>query len=336
MVAGTTWAVQLARIPGERVEPEDFALHEVQARVPAPGEVVVRTDALGLNAGLRHRLGTGRSTTLGPALEVDDVPRSDGVATVVASDDLSLPEGSRVVGLLPWAELSTMPARELLRVDPRLSPEELLTIRGHVGLTAYVALTRAGAVKPGETVWISAAAGGVGACAVQLARVLGGRVLASAGGPERVRFLADELGVEHALDRTENLAAQLDEAAPDGIDLYLDLVGGDHLDLALPRLRERGRVVLVGRAAATPSSTITLDHPAMIRRRLGVLGMSVTDHPDALPDLLDLVDGADPALRAVCTVWHGAAALGEAFAALLRGRILGRAIIDLRHDAADD
>lgn len=329
-----TWEVPLARIPGERIEPEDFAVREVATPVqPAAGEVLVRADVLGLNAGLRHRLGTGRSTTLGPAIGLGDVPRSDAVGTVVASSDASLPVGSSVVGLLPWAGLSSVPAAELRAADPDVSPLEQLTIRGHVGLTAYVALACVGALAKGETVWISAAAGGVGSCAVQMARALGARVLGSAGGEERVGFLRDGLGVEHALDRTRDLAAQLDEAAPEGLDVYVDMVGGDHLELALARMRERGRVVLVGRSAAALRDTLTLDHAQMIRRRLRVAGMSVTDHPEARSAMLDLVAGADPGMKPVGSVRHGPETIARSFAGLFRGGLLGRAIVDLRNEA---
>lgn len=328
-VDNAQWEVRLARVPGTRVEPDDFTLHEREVPEPTAGEVIVRTEAIGLNAGLRHRLGTGRSTTLGPALAVGDVPRSDGVATVVASTDPGLPEGSRVVGLLPWAGLAAMPVADVRPVAPRALVEELLTIRGHVGLTAYVALTRIGNLQPGETVWISAAAGGVGSCAVQFAKMLGGNVIASAGGPDRVRFLTDELEIEHVLNRRELLADQLDAAAPGGIDLYLDMVGGEHLELAVSRLRERGRAVLVGRTAGNLSDAIVLDHPTMIRSRQSVLGMSVTDFPDALPGLTRLVDGAGPGLKSVATRWTGAADLGEAFSALLKGQAYGRAIVDV-------
>ncbi|MFT4287890.1 zinc-binding dehydrogenase [Nocardioides sp.] len=321
-----SWEVRLARVPGTRVSADDFALCDTLAPTPGDGEVLVRTAGLGLNAGLRHRLGTGRSTTLGPALDVGDVPRSDGVGTVAVSSDPALPVGTVVTGLLPWAGLAALPAAGLSVVDATTPLTELLTLRGHVGLTAYVALSRAG-LRPGETVWCSAAAGGVGSCAVQLARAMGARVLASAGGRERVGFLRDELGIEYVLDRTGDLGVQLDGAAPEGIDVYLDLVGGDHLAAALPRLRDRGRVVLLGRVAG--ATEIRLDHAAMIRRRLEFVGVSVTDHPDALPELHALLDAATPPLRPVATVHHGPAAIAPAFADLLRGGSLGRGIVDV-------
>lgn len=333
--SSATWAVELARIPGDHIRPQDFALrHTVAPGEPRPGEVVVRADAFGLNAGLRHRLGTGRSTTLGPALIPGDVPRSDAVGTVVASREAAVPVGARVVGLVPWAGLSTVPVAELITIDANIPTLELLTIRGHVGLTAYVALVSVGALTEGETVWISAAAGGVGTCAVQIARALGARVLASAGGAERGDFLRDELGVNHALDRTGDLTAQLRDAAPDGIDLYLDLVGGDHLELALERLRDRGRAVLVGSVGAASGSTLTLDHSRLIRHRLTVSGMSVTDHPQARAALLDLVDRADPPIRPIASVGYGPEALATSFAALFGGdRPVGRAIVDVRRNA---
>lgn len=336
MGRGATWAVQLARIPGGQVRPQDFALRQsVMPAEPEVGEVVVRADVFGLNAGLRHRLGTGQSTTLGPALIPGDVPCSDAVGTVVASREAAVPVGARVVGLVPWAGFSTVPVAGLLAVDPTIPALEQLTIRGHVGLTAYVALVCVGALAEGETVWISAAAGGVGSCAVQIARALGARVLASAGGAERVGFLRRELGVAHALDRTVDLAAQLCDAAPDGLDLYVDLVGGDHLDLALERLRDRGRAILVGRAGAASRDTLTLDHSRLIRHRLTVVGMSVTDHPQARTALLDLVDRADPPMRPIASVDYGPEAIATSFAGLFGGhRPVGRALVDVRSDVS--
>lgn len=327
----TTWKTCLAAIPGERIVASDFDLREGAVGAPGRGEVAVRIEALGLNAGLRHRLGTGRSTTLGPAIGIGDVPRSDGVARVVASGDDTLPVGARVVGLLPWQGLAVEPVSGLRRVDEDVPVAELLTIRGHVGATALAALSRVGRLQPDETVWVSAAAGGVGTCAVQLAQRLGAHVIGSAGGPERTDFLARDLRLAHALDRRGDLAAQLDEAAPEGLDLYLDLVGGSHLELAMPRLRDRGRVVLVGRASTAPSS-IALDHAEIVRRRLAVLGMSVTDHHDVLAELVDLVSRAQPPLRPVATTWDGPAAIGEAFATLLGGGSLGRTIVAVGED----
>ncbi|MFJ2028663.1 zinc-binding dehydrogenase [Streptosporangium sp. NPDC087985] len=324
-------SIRLARKPLATVRPDDFAV--VDELLPpvalAAGEVEVRPECFGLNAGLRSRLATGRSTTLGPAVDIGDVPASDAVARVTRSRDGCLPVGTRVVGLLPWASRSAHPGTALTRLGDDVDDLRALTLLGHAGLTAYVGLVAVGGLKRGETVWISAAAGGVGTCAVQLARALGAKVVASASGARRLSLLREDLDLPAVMDRRNDLDGQLERLAPEGLDLYLDLVGGNHLRQGIAHLRDRGRVVLMGRSGGVPHRPVLEDSSDLIRRRLTLIGMSVTDHPEARCGLEALVREADESqsLKSVATVYSGMRSLPHAFAALLRGDVLGRALV---------
>jgi NADPH-dependent curcumin reductase CurA len=323
--------IELARIPSDGVEAADFAIRRAEGTLSVgPGEVMVRAEMFGLNAGLKSRLGTGLSTTLGPAIGIGDTPQSDAIGTVVDSRDGAVPVGSTVVGLMPWADLSIRPGKVLRVIDRSADRLQHLTVLGHVGLTAFSGLITVGRLAEGETVWISAAAGGVGVCAVQFARALGATVIASASGEDRLRFLRDELGVEKVMDRNDDLEAQLRDLAPDGVDLYFDAVGGNHLLAALPAMRERGRIVLVGRVGGHRHPPILADSSLLIRRRISMTGFSVTDHPESRVGLEELVAAAGQKIKAIATVRSGLSMIPAAFADLLAGRFIGRGVVDVR------
>ncbi len=327
--------VRLKQVPGERPAPADFEVGERDSEPLQDGQVRVQVQMIGLNAGLTHRLGTGVGGSLGPAIDVGDVPRSDAVAVVTESQHPGLPVDQQVVGLLPWATESVVAADELRAIDED-DPVRHLTLLGHVGLTAYVALFTVGRVTADDTVWISAAAGGVGSCAVQLAAAAGATVIASAGDDERLDFLRDDLGVERVLDRRQDLTSQLRDLAPGGLDVYVDAVGGDHLVAALPLMREQGRVVAMGRVGAADHGPVLDDTSLLIGRRLTLTGFSVTDHDDQRADLFDLVQHAEDggrAWRPAATIHHGIDAVGQTFSDLLAGQVIGRGVVDLRdHD----
>lgn len=326
--------VILSAIPGSRLSSDDFSVIEDDRPTRLrQGQVRVRPLLFGLNAGLRNRLGTGRSTTFGPAVGVGDTPRSDAIGVVTASEAGCLSVGQTVVGTLPWASVAVVRAQELATISPADDPIQHLTTLGHVGRTAWAGLVSVGRLRPGQTVWISAAAGGVGSCAVQIADRLGANVIASAGGPGRVGFLRDVLGISAVADRRLDLRGQLEAFAPDGIDLYFDAVGGDHLRLALDLLTPGGTAVLVGRSGNSEHGPVLDDTSQLIRRRLTLAGLSVMDHPEAAGQLLAFADQARP-LHAAATVAYGMAAIPESFSALLAGEILGRAVVDVREGAA--
>lgn len=325
--------VRLTRVPGQRPEPADFTIVPVDPPAAlGPAQVRVQSLMIGLNAGLRHRLGTGRSTALGPAIDIEDVPCSDAVAVVTESNHQNFSVGDHVVGLLPWATECVADADQLRAIDHD-EPLRHLTLLGHVGLTAYVALFTIGRLSASDTVWISAAAGGVGTCAVQLAQARGATLIASAGDDERLEFLRTSLGVDLVVDRRLDLEPQLRELAPAGLDVYIDGVGGDHTRAALAVMRDGGRVVAVGRAGNLDHEPVLQDTSALIARRLSLTGFAVTDHEDQRAALNRMVTDIEASshrrLQPTATVRHGFNALPDAFCDLLAGRIIGRGVVDL-------
>ena len=200
------------------------------AATPARGEVLVRLRRLGLNAGLANRIG-GPDTDYGPGIHPGDVPASDGVVEVLQSRTDAFKEGELAVRKSPWRGVDVAAAEELRRISPAESDiplEARLTVLGHVGFTAYTGMVHIGGVRAEDTVYVSGAAGGVGSCAVQFAKAVGASVVGSAGTAEKVRLLTEELGADAAFNHRDGPAAELlRSAAPDGIDLFYDNVGGE-------------------------------------------------------------------------------------------------------------
>jgi NADPH-dependent curcumin reductase CurA len=249
--------VQLMVYPRGEVRTTDFRVVEVPVRDPGPGEVLVRNTWTSVDPGLRLRL-----KERGPAGYFAAFPlraAMDGIMTVgevVDSCAEGFAAGDAVWHASGWRDHAVVEAGKpalgglgtLTRLDTTLAPpQSYLGPLGGMGLTAYAGLFEIAALREGDVVWVSAAAGAVGSLAAQFAKVRGHRVIGSAGSDEKVSYLLDELGLDAAFNyRAGPVADLLREAAPDGIDVYFDSVGGDHLEAALGALRRWGRVALCG------------------------------------------------------------------------------------------
>ena len=228
------------------VGPEHFRIEEEPARAPDEGEVLVKTDSISIDAFIRTSLnaveGLHQQVPVGGAIV------ALGVGRVIESNAPGLAVGDAVTGPLMAQTYATMRATSLHKIDDVLPLSTYLGALGlTTGLTAYVGIRYVGDVKAGETVLVSAAAGAVGCIVAQIAKILGAKVIGLAGGPEKVAFLTEALGLDAGIDyKNENVAARLKVLAPDGIDIFFDNVGGELLDIALDNIRERGRVVVCG------------------------------------------------------------------------------------------
>ncbi len=207
---------------------------------------------------------------------------------------------------------------------------------GTPGLTAYAALTEIAPVREGDTVLVSSAAGAVGSVAGQVARRLGAaRVIGIAGGPRKIAAVVDDFGFDAAIDhRAGPIAGQLPAVAPDGIDVYVDHVGGEHLEAAIGALHVGGRVALVG-AVSGYNATEPAPGPRnlydAVKKRLTLRGMLVTDHLDLFPTWVPLAAGmlADGSLRTSETVVMGLEAAPDALVGVLRGANTGKMLVRL-------
>jgi hypothetical protein len=223
---------------------------------------------------------------------------------------------------------------ELTKLDLHLaSASDYLGVLGAAGLTAYAGLIHVAGLRDGDTVWVSAAAGSVGSLAVQLAKARGHRVVGSAGSPEKVRYLLDELGADAAFDhRAGSVADLLREAAPDGIDVYFDNVGGDHLEAALGALRKSGRVALCGMV-----SQYQMEEPPpgarnlmlAVTNELTIRGFRVSGLASLVPEMTRELAALVRAgrLRSRETVVDGLANAPAALAGLLRGANTGKTLV---------
>ncbi len=240
-------------IPG----PEHFVSDRIRVRPPEPGELLVETLYISIDPAMRSWIAGTSGYARGVA--IGEVMRAGAIARVLDSGSPDFAAGDLVQGRTGWQSHPILLARQTQKLDLKLgSVEDWMGPLGTSALTAYFGLRDIGALKPGETLLISAAAGGVGQIAVQIGLIDGSRVIGIAGGPDKTRFLREELGVHAAIDykNEPDMTAAIARACPDGVDVYFDNVGGPILDAALANLRADARVVICGRishaAEATP------------------------------------------------------------------------------------
>jgi NADPH-dependent curcumin reductase CurA len=234
----------LARRPVGMVREEDFALRETPVPVPGEGQVLVRNRWLSFEPAMRGWI-EDRPNYL-PPVPIGDVMRSTAVGEVVASRCEGFAAGDLVTGTMGWQEwaLGDVGLRRLpAGTDPKLA----LSVLGITGITAYFGLLEVGALRDGETVVVSGAAGATGSVAGQIAKQKGCRVVGIAGGSRKCAWLTERAHFDAAIDyKSDDVGARLDAHCPDGIDVFFDNVGGPALDEVLARIARGARIVVCG------------------------------------------------------------------------------------------
>jgi NADPH-dependent curcumin reductase CurA len=331
MVATVSREIRLASRPHGFPTLDNFTIASVGIEPPGDGQALVRNLFMSVDPYMRGRMNDGESYTA--PFEVGHVLEGGAVGEVVASRSPDLTPGCIVTSNCGWREYFLAGARDVRVVDAKVQPlSALLGVLGLTGMTAWVGLGLA-ELKAGETVFVSAAAGAVGGVAGQLAKARGCRVIGSVGSARKVTILLDELGFDAAFDYTRgHLLGQLHNAAPDGIDVYFDNVGGDHLEAALTTMRVHGRVIACGAI-----STYNDEKPApgprnlplIIAKRLTIRGFLVRDWADRRPAFLAEVGAflAQGKLKAKETVVEGIERAPQAFLDLLRGANIGKMVV---------
>ncbi|WP_242911036.1 NADP-dependent oxidoreductase [Actinomadura terrae] len=308
-----------------------------ESKIPelSDGQILVRNTWMSVDPYMRGRMDDVPGTL--PPFAIGEPLEGSAVGEVIASRSTDVPSGARVSHFLGWREYAVMDAATATIIDTDLAPEpEYLGALGIPGLTAYAALTDVAKIREGDVVYVSAAAGAVGSVAGQFARKLGAsRVIGSAGGPEKNRLLLDRFGYDAALDhRAGPIAPQLAAAAPDGIDVYVDNVGGDHLEAAIGALRPGGRAALVGaisgynaaEPAPGPSNLFRL-----VQAELTLRGMQVLSYIGLFPEFIGRAAGwlADGSLHTEQTVLDGLDQAPTALIGVLSGANTGKMLVRL-------
>ncbi|MCS7007801.1 MAG: NADP-dependent oxidoreductase [Thermoleophilia bacterium] len=328
---GRSREVRLRSRPRGRVRESDFELVEVEVPAPQDGEILVRNAYLSLDPYMRPRMSEGRSYL--PPYELGETLTGGAVGCVVESRSPRFAPGDWVLhdrGFREWALCEETGVRA---IDPAAAPvSTALGVLGMPGLTASHGLFEIGRPKEGEVVYVSAAAGAVGSAAGQMAKIAGCRVIGSAGSSEKVAWLR-ELGFDAAFDYRERPPGEaLRALAPEGIDIYFDNVGGEHLEAAIGAMRAYGRIVACG-AIALYEETKPPPGPRnlflVVTKRLTMQGFIVSDHFSEFPAFLErarewLREGR---LRARETIVEGIENLPAAFVGLFAGESIGKLLV---------
>lgn len=318
----------------------DFELAHVPIPQPDEGQVLVRNIYMSVDPYMRGRMVDRKSYV--PPFQLGKPLTGGCVGQVIQSQRVDFKVGDYVLGMSGWREYYVSQGSNLRKIDPHLAPiQAYLGVVGMPGLTAYVGLLDIGQPKEGETVFVSAASGAVGSVVCQIAKLKGCRVLGSAGSDEKVAWLLNEARIDAAINykKVDRLNAELRRHCPDGIDVYFENVGGEHLQAALAQMNRFGRVVLCGMISRY-NDTQPVPGPAnlglAVTKRLTLKGFIISDHLDRLPafyaDMGRWIAKGEIKWRE--TVVEGIENAPRAFIGLFRGENLGKMLVKIGPDPA--
>ena len=322
-----------ARPEGKPV-PSEFALREVKITAPSPGQILVANEYLSVDPYMRGRMSAKKSYI--EPYEVGEPMDGPAIGRVLQSNAEGFAPGDYVLHGLGWREYAVIDATTAATVDPALAPlSAYLGVLGVPGLTAYVGLTRFAEIKEGDTVFVSGAAGAVGSQVGQIAKLQGAaRVIGSAGSDEKVKLLQEEYGFDAAFNyKNGSVAEQLAQAAPGGIDVFFDNVGGEHLEAAIGALKLHARIILSGMVSQYNDEQVVgprnLWNLSVTRSRM--LAFMVTEELDLQPDFVRDVGGWLLAgkLHHRETVVDGIESTLDAFFGMMRGENVGKMVVRL-------
>ncbi len=326
--------IQLARRPEGWPTHDDFRTVEVELSDPAPGEVRVANEFVSVDPYMRGRMNDVRSYVAPYAL--DEVIAGGAIGRVVASAADDLPVGTVVLHQHGWSDVVQADASTFRAVPevPGMPLSLRLHILGMTGLTAYVGLTAIAGLAAGDTVFVSGAAGAVGTAVGQIAKLLGaGRVIGSAGSPEKVALLTEKYGYDAAFNYKDGpVREQLAALAPEGVDVFFDNVGGDHLEAALDVMNDGGRIALCG-AITSYNTTERVPGPDnmanIITRGLRLQGFTLANYLHLSPEFSEKMTRwfAEGRIAYDETIVDGIENTVDAFLDMMRGANTGKMLV---------
>lgn len=334
MSAQVSREIRLKARPTGLPTKDDFELASVELKAPAEGEVQVRNLWMSVDPYMRARMIDRPSYV--PPFQLGQPLQGAAVGEVVASRYPAFKSGDIVRSMFGWRESFNAPAKAIEKIELRGLPmQTFLGAAGGPGLAAYVGLLKIAELKDGDVVFVSAASGAVGSIVCQIAKIKGHTVIASTGGTDKCAYL-EELGVDHIIDykTTKDIAAALRNAAPHGIDVYFDNVGGEHLDAALARMNSLGRVAVCGMISGYNSagSRTTVHNLAnIIYGRINLRGFVAPDFMHMYDQFKADMAGwlKDGRIKYQETVFEGIANAPAAMVGLMHGENTGKMLVKL-------
>jgi NADPH-dependent curcumin reductase CurA len=316
----------------------DWEFRQEEVPSPGDGELVVRVQYISLDPAMRGWMNAGRSYV--PPVEIGEVMRALGAGEVIESRNPRFSAGDHVTGNFGVQSYALSDGAGVYRVSLELAPlTTYLSVLGMTGMTAYFGLLDIGKPVAGETVVVSGAAGAVGMAVGQIAKIKGCRVVGIAGGPEKCRFIVDELGFDAAIDyKNEDVRTSLKEHCPDRIDVYFDNVGGDILDTVLTRLARHARIVICGSVSQYNNEGPArgpANYMALLVDRARMEGFLVFDYAKRYPEAGAEMAGwiAEGKLRSLEDVVTGLETFPETLLKLFRGENFGKLILGVEDPA---
>jgi NADPH-dependent curcumin reductase len=341
-VAAGKRIVLAARPVGEPKE-IDFRIEEMQLPAPGPGELQLRTLWLSLDPYMRGRMSNAPSYA--KPVEIGQVMEGRTVSEVMVSNREGFAAGDIVLSPHGWQSHAVSDGKGVRKIDPALAPvSTALGVLGMPGMTAYTGLLDIGRPQTGETVVVSAASGAVGSVVGQITKIKGARAIGIAGGPEKCRYVVEELGFDTCIDhRAGDLPTRLKAACPNGIDVYFENVGGAVFEAVFPLLNNFARVPVCGQIAtynATEMPAGALQTSALTRailtKRLTLCGFIVTDFASRQGDFLRDVSGwlREGRIKYREDVVEGIEKAPRALIGLLRGENFGKMLVHVAAKAS--
>lgn len=334
----TSREIQLKSRPEQLPSAENFELVEVPVPDLQAGEILVKNLFMSVDPYMRGRMRDVKSYA--DAWQLGEVMNGGAVGKVIASQSPDFSVGDYVCTGLGWREYSVSTIKggypqELRKIDPALGPlSAFIGTLGMPGMTAYTGLKKIGEPKVGETLFVSAASGAVGAIVCQIGKILGCRVVGSAGSDEKVAWLKEEAGVDEAINykTADDLQTAVAKACPDGIDVYFENVGGEHLVTALNLMNKFGRIILCGMISMYNEPVPGPQNLGIaIGQHLRLQGFIVTTYWELYPQFLKDMGQwiGEGKIKWKETVVEGLENAPEAFIGLFRGENFGKMVVKL-------
>ena len=313
---------------------DNFELATVDLPAPGAGEVQVRNHWMTVDPYMRGRMNDVKSYS--PPFALGEAMQGGAVGEVIASNDPSLAVGDLVQSMYGWREAFNAPASAVQKLETfGLPPQAFLGVAGMPGMTAWVGLLKIAAMKDGDVVFVSGAAGAVGQIVVQIAKIKGNTVIGSCGGADKVAYLKS-IGCDEVIDykAEPDLTAALNRVAPKGIDVYFENVGGEHMDAAIAAARPFARFALCGMISQYNSTGEMYGVKNLIQavgKSIRLEGFIVSNSFQHLPEFLKDMSGwiAGGQIQWKETIDEGIENAPGAFLKLFKGENTGKMLVKL-------